>query len=56
MNRHTNTLPQWVWHNKFECVVEVLRTGCYPDTVKVKLPDDKVVETEIRELRLQEVK
>jgi hypothetical protein len=48
--RGNNTLPQWMWWTKGECVVEVLETGHYPTTAMVKLPDDRVTEVDIEEL------
>ena len=44
------TLPQWIWWNKGECVVEVLGIGHYPTTAMVKLPNDHVTEVDIEEL------
>lgn len=44
-------LPKWVWHVKFECVVEVMSVGTYPDTVKVKMPNDSILEAYINDLR-----
>jgi hypothetical protein len=43
-------LQQWMWWVKGECVVEILKTGHYPNTVIVKLPNDKQTEIEICEL------
>lgn len=45
-----NTLPRWVWWTKGECVVEVLKTGHYPTSAMVKMPDDKVIEVDLKEL------
>lgn len=45
-------LPQWMWWEKGECVVEILRTGHYPTTVEVMLPDDSVTEIETNELAM----
>jgi hypothetical protein len=44
------TLPQWCWWTKGECVVEVLKTGHFPTTAMVKLPNDSVTEIDIDEL------
>ena len=43
-------LPQWMWWNKGECVVEILKTGHFPTTAIVKLPDDTITEVDIEEL------
>jgi hypothetical protein len=43
-------LQKWMWWSKGECVVEVLKTGHYPTTAMVKLPNDKETEIEIAEL------
>ena len=45
-------LYKWMWWTKGECVVEVLRTGHFPTTAMVKLPNDKETEIEINELEL----
>lgn len=43
-------INKWLWWRKGECVVEVIRTGHFPNTVMVKLPDDRVVEAELSEM------
>jgi hypothetical protein len=43
-------LHKWMWWNKGECVVEVLKTGHYPNTAMVRLPNNKETEIEIAEL------
>lgn len=45
------TLPEWCWHSTMECVVHVLKRGHFPDTAMVQLPDDRIVETLINDLR-----
>lgn len=50
MNNQNYQLPKWLWWGKGECVVEVLRTGHYPTTAMVKLPDDRVIEVDTCEL------
>ena len=45
-------LYKWMWWNKGECVVEVLKTGHYPNTAMVRLPNDKETEIEIHELEM----
>ena len=45
-------LYKWMWWTKGECVVEVLKTGHFPTSVMVKLPNDKETEIEIHELEL----
>ena len=45
-------LYKWMWWTKGECVVEVLRTGHYPNTAMVRLPNDKETEIEIHELEM----
>lgn len=47
------SLPQWCWSKRCECVVEILRSGHFPSSVMVKLPDGKEVEHEISELETQ---
>lgn len=44
------TLYQWMWWKKGECVVEVIKTGHFPNTAIVKLPTGKQTEVEIEEL------
>ena len=34
-------VPRWIWWAPGACVVEALRTGHFPDTLMVKLPDDR---------------
>jgi len=46
-------LQKWMWWEKGECVVEVLRTGHFPTTAMVKLPNDKETEIDIDELRFE---
>ena len=45
-------LERWLWWTKGECVVEVLRTGHFPTTAMVKLPNDLITEVEIDELEV----
>lgn len=47
-----NHLHTWMWWSKGECVVEVLRTGHFPTTAMVKLPNDKETEVDIIELEM----
>jgi hypothetical protein len=51
LNR-TNHLHRWMWWTKGECVVEVLRTGHFPTTAMVVLPNDKQTEIDINELEM----
>lgn len=44
-------LQQWMWWVAGECVVEILKTGHFPTTVIVKLPNDKETEIDITELQ-----
>ena len=37
-------LQKWMWWTKGECVVEVLKTGHFPTTAMVKMPNDKEIE------------
>ena len=37
---------------KGECVVEVLKTGHFPTTAMVKLPNDKTIEVDTNELEI----
>lgn len=46
-------LQKWMWWNKGECVVEVLRTGHFPTTAMVKLPNDTETEVDIDELEFK---
>lgn len=48
--RSNNTLPQWMWWTKGECVVEILSAGHFPTTAMVKLPNDSITEVDIEEL------
>lgn len=43
-------LMKYVWWNKGSTSVEVLRSGHFPSTAMVKLPNDKQIEVEISEL------
>lgn len=43
-------LQQWMWWEKGRCVVEVLKTGHFPTSVMVRLPNDKTTEVDIEEL------
>lgn len=45
-------LHKWMWWNKGECVVEVLRTGHFPTTTMVLLPNGKETEIDIDELQM----
>ena len=45
-------LHKWMWWDRGECVVEVLKTGHFPTSAIVKLPDDKIIEVDIDELEL----
>ena len=45
-------LYKWMWWTKGECVVEVLRTGHFPTSAMVKMPDDRTIEVDINELEL----
>lgn len=45
-------LPEWMWHKEFECVVKILKTGHFPDTVIAQLPDDRIVEIDTKHLEL----
>lgn len=43
-------VPEWAWWTVGKCVVRVLRTGHFPETIMVELPDDKITEIDIAEL------
>ena len=43
-------LQKWMWWTKGECVVEVIKTGHFPTTAMVMLPNDKETEIDIDEL------
>jgi hypothetical protein len=45
--------PQYAWHTKFECVVELIERGHFPTTLIAKMPDDREVEIDEDDL-LQE--
>jgi len=53
MDLNNLALPEWCWHSELECVVQILRTGHFPNTAMVKLPDDRVVEIEVQHLELR---
>lgn len=53
MQLNNTSLPTWLWHKQFKCVVKVLTTGHFPSTVMVELPDDKVIEVEVEQLEIQ---
>lgn len=42
--------PQFVWYKKLECKVEVIKTGHFPTSLIVKLPDGKMIETDSENL------
>ena len=52
MRDQRNFLHKWMWWTKGECVVEVLKTGHFPTTVMVKLPNAKESEIDINELEM----
>lgn len=45
------TFPEWCWHTTLECVVKVLKRGHFPDTAMVQLPDDKIIEIPLNDLK-----
>jgi hypothetical protein len=45
-----NELYKWMWWEKGECVVKILRTGHFPTSVEVQLPNDHITEIETSEL------
>lgn len=45
-------LHKWMWWTKGECVVEVIKTGHFPTTAIVILPNDKETEVDIDELEM----
>lgn len=47
------TLPRWMWNHKLHCVVEILKTGHFPNTAMVRLPDDREIEVEVEDLETQ---
>lgn len=44
------TLYEWMWWSKGECVVQVQKTGHFPTSAMVKLPDDRIIEVDVVEL------
>ena len=50
MKDSVQRLNQWMWWEKGECVIEVLRSGHFPTTIMAKLPNDKETEIDINEL------
>ena len=40
-------VPQMQWSTAFDCPVEVLKRGHFPDTVMVKLPDGTECEADL---------
>lgn len=45
-------LPEWLWHREFKCVVKILKTGHFPDTAIVQMPDDRIIEVDTKYLEL----
>ena len=45
-------LHKWMWSSRGECVVEVIKTGHFPTSAMVRLPDDKEIEVDIDELEM----
>ena len=45
-------LHKWMWWGKGGCVVEVIRTGHFPTSAMVRLPNDKEIEIDIDELEM----
>jgi len=43
-------LHQWMWWGKGKCVVEVIKTGHFPTTGIVRLPNGSEIEVDIDEL------
>jgi hypothetical protein len=54
MQPNNTSLPEWMWHKQFKCVVRILKTGHFPSTVMVQLPDDSIVEVEVELLETHE--
>lgn len=52
MEHRRNFLHKWMWWSKGECVVEVLKTGHFPTTAIVRLPNDKETEVDTEELEM----
>jgi hypothetical protein len=52
MQPNNKTLPAWLWHREYECVIRVIGTGHFPDTAMVQLPDDKIIEVDTKHLEL----
>lgn len=50
MENMTREVERWQWHRQLEVVVEVLRTGTFPTSVIVKLPDGREIETDYNNL------
>lgn len=50
MKQMLNAKPQYMWWAKGECTVELLKSGHFPTTVMVKLPNDLVMEVDFDEL------
>lgn len=46
------TLPEWMWWQTGECVVQLISIGHFPSTVMVKLPSDTVCEVELSSLTI----
>lgn len=47
-------VPRTVWCKSREGVVEVLKTGHFPDTVIVRTPDDLEIEVPFNDLEIYE--
>lgn len=51
----TTSIPRWLWSRAAECVVEVLSTGHYPDSLMVRTPEGKELEAPCSDLEIPEV-
>jgi hypothetical protein len=45
-------LNEWMWWSKGDCIVRVIKTGHFPTTVMVELPDNRETEVDIVELQV----
>lgn len=52
MNQESSTreVDRFAWHQKLECVVEIVGQGHFPSTAIVKLPDGREIDTDLCDL------
>jgi len=50
MREQKQEVDRFQWHVKLKCVVEIIKTGHFPNTVIVKLPGGNETEIELNML------